>query len=132
MQLKKVLLVDDDPHIRRIGELSLQKVGNFEVVLAKSGFEAIALAESESPDVILLDVMMPGVDGPTTFFRLQTNPATSNIPVIFMTAKVQKQEVQEYLVLGAIGVIGKPFNPISLSQEVRQIVTQQSQVVYVL
>jgi two-component system, OmpR family, response regulator len=131
MQIRKVLIVDDDPHIRRIGELSLQNVGKFEVILAKSGPEAVELAQSAKPDVILLDVMMPGVDGPTTFSRLRQNPETKDICVIFMTAKVQKQEVSTYLDLGAAGVIGKPFNPISLCEEVKKIANGQAQIVCV-
>lgn len=119
--VSKVLLVDDEPHIRRIGELSLKGVGKWVAVLASGGAEAQTLAERECPDVILLDVMMPGMDGPATLERLRANEATAKIPVIFMTAKVQKHEVDKYLAAGAIGVIPKPFDPMALPSQILQI-----------
>lgn len=123
-ELGKVLLVDDDEDIRMIGQMALQEVGGFEVVLASSGAQALVVAAAERPDVIVLDVMMPGMDGPTTFRRLRDDEATAAIPVVFVTAKVQRQEVQRYLDLGAIGVIGKPFDPMSLPDELRAIVAR--------
>ncbi|MCE9668296.1 response regulator [Myxococcus stipitatus] len=120
--LRKVMLVDDEEDIRAIGRLSLSRVGGWETVLAASGTEALAVALAELPDLILLDVMMPGMDGPTTFGRLRAQDATSRTPIIFMTAKVQKQEVARYLELGAAGVIGKPFDPMTLPQEIRKLV----------
>ncbi|MEX1364881.1 MAG: response regulator [Nannocystaceae bacterium] len=125
-ELRKVLLVDDDEDIRMIGQMALHDVGGFEVVTASSGARALELAAAERPDVILLDVMMPGMDGPTTFRRLRDDEATAAIPVVFVTAKVQRQEVQRYLDLGAIGVIGKPFDPMSLPDELRAIVARAS------
>ncbi|MEM9454449.1 MAG: response regulator [Myxococcota bacterium] len=121
-ELRKVLLVDDDKDIRVIGQMSLADVGGMETVLAGSGEEALAVAAAEQPDVIMLDVMMPGMDGPTTFRRLREEPATASIPVVFMTAKIQRHEVQRYLDLGAIGVIGKPFDPMELPAELRELV----------
>ncbi|WP_338872766.1 response regulator [Myxococcus stipitatus] len=120
--LRKVMLVDDEEDIRAIGKLSLGRVGKWETVLAASGSEALEKAASEQPDLILLDVMMPGMDGPTTFAKLREQPATAATPIIFMTAKVQKQEVARYLELGALGVIGKPFDPMTLPQEIRKLV----------
>jgi CheY-like chemotaxis protein len=121
MPISRVLVVDDEPHIRRIGELALRSVGNMEVYLASSGAEAVELAAAERPDVILLDGMMPGMDGPTTLGSLRERPETAQIPVIFMTAKVRQHEVERYLRLGAAGVIAKPFDPMRLPDDVRRI-----------
>jgi two-component system, OmpR family, response regulator len=121
MEVRRVLLVDDDPSIRRIGELSLQRVAKWQVILAESGTQAIKLALEQQPDVILLDVMMPGMDGPTTLKKLQQNGR--KIPVIFMTAKVLKQEIEYYQSLGSIGVIPKPFNPMVLGSLIESILS---------
>ena len=120
--LRKVMLVDDEDDIRTIGNLSLSRVGGWQTVLASSGAEALEKAALEKPDLILLDVMMPGMDGPTTFGKLRAQEATARTPIIFMTAKIQKQEVARYLELGALGVIGKPFDPMTLPQEIRKLV----------
>lgn len=120
MEIRKVMLVDDEVDIRTIGEMALESVGQWQVVAAASGEEALELAARERPDVILLDVMMPKMDGPTTFARLREQPDTADTPVIFMTAKVQKQEVARYLDLGASGVIAKPFDPMTLPDEIRR------------
>lgn len=120
--VRTVLLVDDDDDLRMIGEMALTNVGGFDVHVARSGEEALAIAERAAPDVILLDVMMPGLDGPTTFARLRERPATAAIPVIFMTAKVQTHELQRYQALGATGIIPKPFDPMTLSDQVRKLV----------
>ena len=123
MIVNKVLLVDDDADIRRIGQLSLQAVGKWNVVLAASGAEALLAAEREAPDLILLDVMMPEMDGPTTLQRLRETKATAMIPMLFLTAKVQRNEVERFLQLGAQGVIRKPFDPMLLPKEILQLVT---------
>ncbi|MFP2932127.1 response regulator [Pyxidicoccus sp. 3LG] len=120
--LRKVMLVDDEDDIRTIGNLSLSRVGGWQTVLASSGAEALEKAAAEKPDLILLDVMMPGMDGPTTFGRLRAQESTASTPIIFMTAKIQKQEVARYLELGALGVIGKPFDPMTLPAEIRKLV----------
>lgn len=120
----KVLLVDDEPDIRRIGELSLQAAAGWETVLAESGAQAIELASSERPDLILLDMMMPGMDGLTTLEKLRDNPELADTPVIFMTAKVQQNEIQRYLDAGAVGVVHKPFDPMALPDEIRRILEQ--------
>jgi CheY-like chemotaxis protein len=121
MQIQKVLVVDDDDHIRMVSRLSVEKVGNWQVAVAAGGEEAIELARAERPDLILLDVMMPDLDGPGTLERLQSQPETADIPVIFLTAKVQQHEVERYLELGAIGVISKPFDPMTLPDEIRNL-----------
>jgi len=122
VNVTKVMIVDDDEDIRMVCELAVRRIGGWEVVMAASGDEAIALARSEQPDVILLDVMMPGSDGPTTLEMLRNQPETERIPVIFLTAKAQKQEVDRYMTLGATGVIGKPFQVMTLADEIRRIV----------
>jgi CheY-like chemotaxis protein len=121
MQLQRVLLVDDEPDIRRIGQVSLQAVGKLEVQLASSGAEALSLARARRPDAILLDVMMPEMDGPACLLLLRADEQTRDIPVLFMTAKVQTQEVDRYLALGAVGVIRKPFDPMTLANDVRAL-----------
>jgi two-component system OmpR family response regulator len=121
MTIRKVMLVDDEDDIRTIGNLSLGRVGGWQTVLAASGAEAVSKAAAEQPDLILLDVMMPGMDGPTTLGQLRAQESTAKTPVIFMTAKVQKQEVARYLELGAVGVIGKPFDPMTLPAEIKRL-----------
>jgi CheY-like chemotaxis protein len=125
MEVKKVLMVDDEPDIRKIGQISLKSVGKWDVLLATSGEEALAIASGEKPDLILLDVMMPLMDGPTTLVKLRESNQTASIPVIFMTAKVQKHEVERYLGLGALGVISKPFDPMTLPGQIRDIVKNE-------
>jgi two-component system OmpR family response regulator len=120
----KILLVDDDPDIRRIGTLSLEKVGRFAVVLAASGAEALSKLEHERFDLILLDMMMPDMDGMATLGALRARPAERGVPVIFMTAKVQGGEIDRYLRAGALGVIEKPFDPLALPSDVRRILAR--------
>jgi CheY-like chemotaxis protein len=121
VKIEKILIVDDDEDIRLVTEFSARRIGNWEVVTAASGEEALVLALSERPDVILLDVMMPRLDGPTTMAKLREEPATAGIPVIFLTAKVQQYEIEGYLADGARGVICKPFDATSLPDEIRCI-----------
>jgi CheY-like chemotaxis protein len=116
-----VLLIDDEPDIRTIGRIALSSVGGWNVLVAASGAEGIALAQRHSPDLILLDVMMPGLDGPETLAELRAAPGTQAIPVIFMTAKVLRSEVERYVALGARGVITKPFDPMRLCDDVRAL-----------
>jgi len=119
MQLSKILLVDDDENIRTIALLSLED--DYQVEIATSGMAALSLAAKTKPDLILLDVMMPGLDGKATFDKLQDNPELAKIPVVFMTAKVQIHEIDFYLKLGAAGVITKPFDPMRLAADVQKI-----------
>jgi two-component system, OmpR family, response regulator len=120
-ELKTLLYVEDDPDIQEIAVLALAHVGGFSVVVASSGAEALALARECRPDLILLDVMMPGMDGLATLGALRADADTESVPVIFMTAKVQEREVESYLRAGAIGVIAKPFDPMALAERVREI-----------
>jgi two-component system OmpR family response regulator len=115
----KILVIDDEDDIRRIARLSLSRVGKMEVSDASSGLEGVRKALEEQPDVILLDVMMPGLDGPATLSVLRSNPATALIPVIFLTAKVTTSEVERLKSLGVRGVLSKPFDPMALPAEVR-------------
>jgi two-component system OmpR family response regulator len=121
--ISKVMLVDDDEDLRMIGRIALVDVGGLSVVIARGGEEALQLAESEQPDVILLDVMMPGMNGATTLARLHENEATASIPVIFMTARAYEEDIEHYMRLGAVGVIVKPFDPMGLAEQVRRILS---------
>ena len=121
MEPRTVLLVDDEDDIRAVGQIALEDVGGWRTLLAGSGAEAVELAVRERPDVVLLDVMMPGTDGPTTLALLRARPETAATPVIFLTAKVQKAEVARLLELGAKGVLAKPFDPMTLPDEVRRV-----------
>jgi CheY-like chemotaxis protein len=116
----KILLAEDEPDVQLIARLSLKR-GGFEVKTANNGIEALAQVATERPDVILLDWMMPGMDGFETCTRLKADPATADIPVIFLTAKVQESEVVKALALGAAGCIGKPFDALTLGSQVRTI-----------
>jgi CheY-like chemotaxis protein len=121
MPISTVLLVDDDEDLRLIGKMALSDVGGWTTLLAAGGPEAIECAARERPDVILLDMMMPDMDGAAVMSELRGTVTTADIPVIFMTAKIQRHEVEEYLALGAAGVIGKPFDPLMLAEQVRGI-----------
>lgn len=118
-ELKKILLVEDDADIQAVGQLALEAVGGFTVMVCSSGMEAVSKVEIFAPDLILLDVMMPGMDGPTTLAALREKPLTRATPVIFMTAKVQPAEIKSYQQLGALNVIAKPFDPMQLSETIR-------------
>ncbi len=119
MSAIRILHVDDEPDIREIVDMSLGLNPDFEVRECSSGAEAIAAAAEWSPFLILLDVMMPGMDGPTTLTQLRKNPQTSAIPVVFMTARAQTKEVEHFIALGAQGVISKPFDPMTLAVQVQ-------------
>lgn len=118
--MEKILLVDDESDILEFVSYNLSKEG-FQVITCNNGKEAIQIAQKENPDLIILDVMMPEMDGPTTFQSVKKQFPEFKQPVIFMTAKVMSHEVDEYLVLGAAGVICKPFNPKDLADDVRRI-----------
>lgn len=118
----KILHVDDEPDIRDIAEMSLELDPQFDVDSAASAAAALERIDIAKPDIILLDVMMPGMDGPGLFQVLRQNCGTSDIPVIFMTAAAQSSRIDELMELGAIGVISKPFDPISLPGEIRSLV----------
>lgn len=120
-ELKRILHVEDDPSIQAITKLALEAIGGYQVLSCSSGNEAIEQVIDFAPNFILLDVMMPGMDGPQTLLHLAEMMDLSQIPVAFMTAKVQVQEVAQYRELGASDVIFKPFDPMQLAAQVRQI-----------
>jgi DNA-binding response OmpR family regulator len=120
----KILIIDDDADVRLIARLSLTRVGGMTVIEATSGVEGVRKAHDEKPDVILLDVMMPTMDGLETLTALRSQPATAMTPVIFLTAKAVGDEVERMTSLGAAGVLIKPFDPRTLSQNVRALVNR--------
>jgi two-component system OmpR family response regulator len=120
----KVLIIDDDADIRLIAGLSLGRVGGMDVIEAASGVEGVRKAREEQPDVILLDIMMPTMDGMETLSALRSQPATAMTPVIFLTAKGAGHEVERMTALGAAGVLVKPFDPRTLSEDVRALVNR--------
>ena len=125
--MRKILFVDDDEDIRTIAHLSLTAVGGWQVTLADSGLQALEEARREPPDLIILDMMMPNVNGLETLRRLRAEERTASIPVIFMTAKVQKAEIEQYRAAGA-GVIAKPFDPMTLPAEICRVLGTNPQV----
>ena len=120
----KLLYVEDEADIREIAEFALEDEG-FDIVFCESGEQALEKVVDFKPDVILLDVMMPGMDGPTTLKELRGFHELIDTPVIFLTAKVQPNEIKEYLALGAIDVIPKPFDPMALAGTIRKIMSSR-------
>jgi len=114
----RVLIIDDEEDIRQVAALSLETVAGWDVAMASSGAEGLLQAVEYQPDAILLDVMMPGMDGPTTFRELRKNPATANIPVLLLTAKVQSTDQRRFADLGVRAVLFKPFDPLTLSTQI--------------
>lgn len=125
--LSRVLYVEDDPDIRTIASLALETLGGLVLESCSSGQEALAKADAFAPDLLLLDVMMPGMDGPDTLAALRRLPATANTPAVFMTAKVHESELAHYRALGALGVIPKPFDPMTLANQLRDLWRHQTQ-----
>ncbi len=123
MAVRKILIVDDEDDIREVARISLEMVGGWEVLVAGSGSEGLAEAQAGQPDAILLDVMMPDMDGPTTFQRLQSDAATQHIPVILLTAKVQAADHARFAALGVSGVLAKPFDPMTLPSQVAEVLS---------
>jgi CheY-like chemotaxis protein len=117
----KILIIDDEDDIREVAALSLESVAGWEVVTANSGTQGLARAVEQQPDAILLDVMMPGMDGPTTFRELRKNPATANIPVLLLTAKVQANDQRRFADLGVSAILFKPFDPLTLSAQIADV-----------
>ncbi len=115
---KRILVVDNEPSIQEVAQICLETIAGWQVIVAGSGLEGLAVAELEQPDAILLDVMMPDMDGLTTFSKLQANPATRSIPVILLTAKFQTSDRQNYTELGIRSAISKPFSPLELAQQI--------------
>ena len=116
----RILLVDDEPDIREVVDVSLGLDPEFRTRACASGADALVMAARWSPSLILLDVMMPLMDGPTTLANLRNNPGTAHIPVLFLTARTQSAEIEQYISLGVQGVLSKPFDPMTLAALVRR------------
>ncbi len=120
----RILLAEDDASIRSIAELSLTRVGGHHVTAVTDGAEALASLKDRTFDLILLDVMMPGIDGFETCRRIKGNPATATVPVVFLTARAQAHEMQQGLSLGAVGYIIKPFDPMNLPTQINEVLAR--------
>jgi CheY-like chemotaxis protein len=118
---RRILIIDDEEDIREVAGLSLETVAGWEVILASSGAQGIARAIEHQPDAILLDVMMPVMDGPATFRELRKNPATAHIPVMLLTAKVQSTDQRRFADLGVEAILFKPFDPLTLSTQIADV-----------
>jgi DNA-binding response OmpR family regulator len=118
MSAHRVLIVDDDTDVREVAKVSLQAVAGWEVLTASGGVEGAAVAAAERPEAVLLDVMMPDLDGPSTLARMREEDASRDVPVIFLTAKTQGVEVERLKALGAVAVLAKPFDPMTLYRQV--------------
>jgi DNA-binding response OmpR family regulator len=123
MDITKILIIDDDKNILMIAEIGLSDTPEWEVVKALTAEEGLAKAVADRPDLILLDMVMPDMDGIAALTKLRQTAVTATIPVIFMTARASQDEIDNYTSLGAQGVIVKPFDPMSLSQEIRSIIS---------
>ncbi|MBI3914902.1 MAG: response regulator [Chloroflexi bacterium] len=119
--LARIMMVDDEPAIQTIGKLALESIGGFTVRICGSGKAALAAAPEFMPDLILLDVMMPEMTGPSLLVELRKLPQMTRVPVIFVTANIQAHEVAQYRALGALAVIPKPFDPLTLSESIRRL-----------
>jgi len=115
--MRRILIIDDEDDIREVAALSLESVAGWTVSTASSGAEGIRTAHHERPDAILMDVMMPAMDGPTTFREMQRSPAIADIPVVLLTAKVQGVDQRRFAGLGVAGVLFKPFDPLTLAEQ---------------
>ena len=119
--LRQILYVEDEPDIREIAQIALEDIGNFNVIYCANGCEALEKAKNSQPDLILLDVMMPQMDGPTTLTELRKMPYYASLPIIFMTAKIQPDEIIKFKAMGALDVISKPFDPMTLADTIKKI-----------
>ena len=119
--MRRILIIDDEDDIREVAALSLETVAGWSVVTANSGKEGIRQAITQQPDAILMDVMMPAMDGPTTFRELQRIPDVSHIPVLLLTAKVQGADQRRFAGLGVSGVLFKPFDPLTLAAQMSTV-----------
>lgn len=119
--LQRIMLIDDEDDIRAVAELTLEAVGGFTLKACASGQSALAVIDEFLPQLILLDVMMPGMDGPATLKAIRKLPGFAQTPAVFMTAKAQEAEIDRYLSLGAEAVIPKPFDPMTLPDQIREI-----------
>jgi len=117
-KLKKILYAEDEPDVQTVVELTIQCMSDYEIKICNNGKRLLECVQDYNPDLILLDVMMPEMDGPTTYKNLQADELTQNIPVMFMTAKAQVHEIEKFNNLGSLGVITKPFDPVTLCSEI--------------
>jgi len=124
--LNKILYAEDEPDIQIIAKMALSDIGGFTLKTCNNGAEAVEHAEEFAPDLILLDVMMPSMDGPSALKLIKEMDSLKNTPVIFMTAKAQSHEVQQYLDLGAVDVIAKPFDPMTLASSITEIYSKHN------
>lgn len=120
-ELKRILYAEDEPDVQTVVGMIIESMSDYEIKICDNGKILLDCVEDYNPDLVLLDVMMPEMDGPTTFKNLQANEKTKDIPVIFMTAKAQIHEVQLFQETGIIGVITKPFDPVTLCTEIQKI-----------
>ena len=118
--MRSILIIDDEDDIREVAALSLEATAGWQVLTASSGVEGIAIATAQQPDAILLDVMMPGIDGPTTFRNMQQDPLVAHIPVILLTAKVQGVDQRRFVGLGVAAILFKPFDPLTLANQISE------------
>lgn len=118
-ELKNILYAEDEDDIRTIAQVALEDIGGFQVHYCCNGKDVLDALKNYQPDLFLFDVMMPQMDGPTTLEVLRKNPQFQHIPAIFMTAKIQEQEMEKYKSLGAIDVVVKPFDPLLLAQTIK-------------
>jgi len=125
-ELKRILYVEDEPDIRIVAQMALESFGGFTLQICEDGYQAVEKGPVFAPQLILLDVMMPGMNGPDTLKALREYEQLETTPAIFMTAKVQPAEIEAYLGMGAAGVIAKPFDPMTLADEIRKIWSQQN------
>ena len=121
MELRRVLYVDDDPDLRAMAELALATIGGLEVTLCADGAQAPLLARVCQAQLVLLDVVMPGLDGPATLVALRADAFTASVPVLFVTAKDTDAERAELLALGAVGVITKPLDLMAMAAQVKAV-----------
>ena len=118
MSTKRVLLIDDEEDVRTLASFCIEIETGWNILTAVSGREGLEIAETEQPDAILLDVMMPDLDGLQTISRLKANPKTKQIPVVFITAKAQASDRRRFYAAGAKGVINKPFDALTLASQI--------------
>jgi CheY-like chemotaxis protein len=119
--MRRILIIDDEDDIREVAALSLEATAGWHIFTASSGAAGMEIATEQQPDAILMDVMMPGVDGPTTFRIMQQNPVIAHIPVLLLTAKVQGVDQRRFAGLGVTGILFKPFDPLTLAQQISDI-----------
>ena len=125
--MRRVLIIDDEEDIREVAALSLEATAGWKVSTAASGAQGIVIAKAERPDAILMDVMMPGVDGPSTFREMQKIDEIKDIPVLLLTAKVQGVDKRRFADLGVAGVLFKPFDPLTLADQISEVLNWTAQ-----